>query len=74
VVSGQCRALSVDAHRMQELRAPQNWPRAAEDKENIVRFEVITAVTMTNAVFCAIKTQFVPHMKHITSPLQSPSG
>jgi hypothetical protein len=29
---------------------------------------------MKNAVFWNIKTQFVPHMKHITSPLQSPAG
>jgi hypothetical protein len=31
-------------------------------------------VTMKNAVFWDIKTQFVPHWKHITSPLQSPAG
>jgi hypothetical protein len=28
------------------------------------RFEVFTAVTMKNAVFWDIKTQFVPHRKH----------
>jgi hypothetical protein len=39
-----------------------------------VRFEVFTAVTMMNAVFWDIKTQFVPHRKHITFPLQSPAG
>jgi hypothetical protein len=39
-----------------------------------VRRDVLTAVTMKNAVFWDIKTQFVPHMKHITSPLQSPAG
>jgi hypothetical protein len=39
-----------------------------------VRFEVFTAVTMKNAVFWDIKTQFVPHRRHITSPLQSPVG
>jgi hypothetical protein len=38
-----------------------------------VRFEVFTAVTMKNAVFCDIKTQFVLHRRHITSPLQSPA-
>jgi hypothetical protein len=47
-------------------------------------FEVFTAVTMKNVfeiftavktvVFCDIKTYFVPHRKHITSPLQSPAG
>jgi hypothetical protein len=38
-----------------------------------VRFEVFTAVTMGNAVFWDIETQFVPH-RNITSPLQSPAG
>jgi hypothetical protein len=37
-------------------------------------FEVFTAVTMKNAVFSDIKTQFIPHRRHITSPLQSPAG
>jgi hypothetical protein len=29
---------------------------------------------MTNAVFLDIKTQFVPHKRHITCPLQIPAG
>jgi hypothetical protein len=29
---------------------------------------------MKNAAFWDIKTQFVPHRKHITSPIQSPAG
>jgi hypothetical protein len=29
---------------------------------------------MKNAVFWNIKPQFVPHRRHITSPLQSPAG
>jgi hypothetical protein len=37
-------------------------------------FVVFTAVTMKNVVFRDIKTQFVPHRKHITSPLQSPAS
>jgi hypothetical protein len=36
-----------------------------------LRVEVFTAVTMKNSVFWDIKSQFVPHMKDITSPLQS---
>jgi hypothetical protein len=36
-----------------------------------VRFEVFTAVTMKNVVFWDIRTQFVPHSRQITSPLQS---
>jgi hypothetical protein len=39
-----------------------------------VRFEVFTAMITNNAVFWDIKTQFVPHRKHITSPLKSPVG
>jgi hypothetical protein len=39
-----------------------------------VRLNVSTAVTMKNSVFWDIKPQFVPHRKHITSPLQSPGG
>jgi hypothetical protein len=39
-----------------------------------VRFEVFTAVTMKNVIFCYIKTQFVLHRRHITSPLQSPAS
>jgi hypothetical protein len=45
-----------------------------EGVDFIVRFEVFTAVTMKNAVFWDIKTQFVPHRRHITSPLQSPAS
>jgi hypothetical protein len=29
---------------------------------------------MKNAVYCHINTQFVPHKRHITSPLRSPNG
>jgi hypothetical protein len=38
-----------------------------------VRFEVFTTVTMKNAVFWDINTQFVPRRKHIMSPLKSPA-
>jgi hypothetical protein len=40
----------------------------------LVRFYVLTAVAMKNAVFWDIKTQFVPHRRHITSLLQSEAG
>jgi hypothetical protein len=36
-----------------------------------VKIEVFTAVTMKNVVFWDIKTQFVPHRRHITSPLKA---
>jgi hypothetical protein len=39
-----------------------------------VRFEVFTAVTVKNVVFCDIKPQFVFHRRHITSTLQSSAG
>jgi hypothetical protein len=39
-----------------------------------VRFEVFTAVNMKNAVFWNIRTQFIPHSRHITSPLESSAG
>jgi hypothetical protein len=35
-----------------------------------VRFEIFTAVNMKNVVFWGIKAQFVPHRRHITSPLR----
>jgi hypothetical protein len=38
-----------------------------------IRSEVFSAVTMKN-VFWDIKTQFIPHRRHITFPLQSPAG
>jgi hypothetical protein len=41
---------------------------------NDVRFEVFTAMTMKNAFFWNIKTQFVPDRRHITYPLQRPAG
>jgi hypothetical protein len=43
-------------------------------KQSCIIFEVFTAVTIKNAVFWDIKTQFVPHRRHITSPLQNPGG
>jgi hypothetical protein len=36
-----------------------------------VRCEVLTAVSMKNAVFWDIQTQFITHRRHITSALQS---
>jgi hypothetical protein len=38
------------------------------------RFVVFTPVTMKNAVFLDIKLLFVPHRRHIMSPLQSTGG
>jgi hypothetical protein len=39
-----------------------------------IRFEVLAAVTMTNAAFWDIETQFVPYRKHIDSPLYNQAG
>jgi hypothetical protein len=33
----------------------------------MLRFEIFTAVTMKNAIFWDIETQFVPHRKHNVS-------
>jgi hypothetical protein len=53
-------------------------PKFPEDERKTATgcrmFEVFTAVTMKNVFFWDIKTQFVPHKKHTTSPLQSPAG
>jgi hypothetical protein len=40
----------------------------------ILRFDVSTVMTMNNAVFWDIKTQFVPLKKHITCSPRSPAG
>jgi hypothetical protein len=45
-----------------------------ENKHIHVKFEVFTAVTMMNADVWDIKTQFIPHRRHTTSPLKSSSG
>jgi hypothetical protein len=56
-------------------RASSNRNETKKQKWNAeVRFEVFTAVSMKNAVFWDIKTQFVHHRRHIISPLQSPTG
>jgi hypothetical protein len=43
-------------------------------KSKVERFESFTDVPMKNVVFWDIKTQFVLHRRHITSPLQSPAS
>jgi hypothetical protein len=40
----------------------------------VVRFQVITPVTMKKAVFWDRETRFVSQRRQITSPLQSPVG
>jgi hypothetical protein len=39
-----------------------------------IRFEFFKALTVKNVVFWDIKQQFVLNRRHITSPLQSPTG
>jgi hypothetical protein len=49
--------------------------RSIEKQEIIyVRFGDLTAVTIKNVVFWDIKTLFVLHRRHLTSPLQSPAS
>jgi hypothetical protein len=40
----------------------------------LCKIESFTAVTMKNVVFLDIKPQFIPHRRHITSPLQNPAS
>jgi hypothetical protein len=39
-----------------------------------LRLQIFTAVAMKNAAFWDVGTQFIPHKKHIRSPLQSPTS
>jgi hypothetical protein len=57
-------------YELSHISSAVPW-EVALNKENYVRFEVFTAVTMKNDVFCDIKTLFVLHRRHVTSPLQS---
>jgi hypothetical protein len=61
---------------LSEIHTPDEGAslRKATNDSARVRFEVITAVAMKNAVFWDIKTQFILHRRHITSPLQSPAS
>jgi hypothetical protein len=47
---------------------------SSDDNECHIRFEIFTALAMKNAVFWDIKSQFVRHMRHVTSPPWSPIG
>jgi hypothetical protein len=40
----------------------------------VSRFIYVISVTDQNDPYQVYKSQFVPHRKHITSPLQSPTG
>jgi hypothetical protein len=40
----------------------------------LCKIEVFTAMTAKNAVFRDIKTEFVPHRRHVTSPVKNPAG
>jgi hypothetical protein len=42
--------------------------------ETYVRSEVFTAVAVKIVVYWDIKTQFIPHRRHITSSLQRPAS
>jgi hypothetical protein len=61
--SGGGGAVETVHSSTQVMRCPIRYP-----KHNF------TAVTMKSVVFWDIKTQFVPHRRHITSPLQSSAG
>jgi hypothetical protein len=70
-----CRVSALGT-RGQILSAPSGTPPDLSQPRGmvavefcIVRFGVFTALTMKNVVFWDIKTQFVHHRRHITSPL-----
>jgi hypothetical protein len=48
-----------------KLFLPRNAQHFRVHTTFYVRFEFFTAVTVANAVFWNIKTQLVPHMRHI---------
>jgi hypothetical protein len=62
--------LSVRQHFTKEMKKVYT---VINTVKGAVRYEAFTAVTMKD-VFWHIKTKFVPHRRHITSPLQSPTG
>jgi hypothetical protein len=65
----------VSATEPSRLMLCKIWGFHGGDYEEChVRFEVFTAVTMKNAVFSDIKIQLVPLRRHITPPLQIPTG
>jgi hypothetical protein len=59
---------------VQLVQGNTSIPETIRTKYRDVRSEVSMAVTMKNVVFWDIKTQFVLHRRHSTSPLQSPAG
>jgi hypothetical protein len=60
--------------RETEEQATAPWsPTVREEHSLRAMFEISPAETMKNVVFWDKRTKFVPHRKHITSPLQSPS-
>jgi hypothetical protein len=54
--------------------SPRLFSYFLQDGKSFIRYEVFTVVTMKNALFWNIRSQFVPHRRHITSPLQSPAS
>jgi hypothetical protein len=64
----------IPGKRISELRKSIKVNVVVLIHEKHVRCEVFTAVTMKTVVFWNIKTHFVLHRRHITSPLQSPAS
>jgi hypothetical protein len=59
---------------MDVTRVTRNVFKVSQHIADNVRYEDFTAVTMKNSVFWDLKTQFILHRRHITSPLQSPAS
>jgi hypothetical protein len=63
---------SLDLSIVSNFKQPEN--RVSENGYESLRFELFTAVAIKNVVFWDIKTQFVLHRRHITSPLERSAG
>jgi hypothetical protein len=74
IIAMRCRVAWKVATDVSEEFLPSSSLLYSPYKRDYLRFKVITAVTMKNAVFWDIKTHFVPHRRHITSPLHSPAS
>jgi hypothetical protein len=58
----------------EEIKNVFSVNKEIQENKSCLTYEDITALTMKTAVFCYIKTQFVPHRRHVTSPLMCPAG
>jgi hypothetical protein len=63
-----------DLHAFISSNWTEKWKQFNFSTLYNVRFEVLTALTMKNALFWDMNAQFICYRRNITSPLQSPAG